>query len=86
MAQFEKNSLQDILDKGRMRELARDRIETIFPVYKPKDEIALNIFKALNARLIDLGSGKLGIPMDDNEKKGWLVIPVSRTSDLGFLG
>ena len=73
MAQFEKNSLQDILDKGRMRELTRDGIETIFPVYKPKDEIALNIFKALNARLIDLGNGKLGIPMDDNEKKVGLL-------------
>lgn len=73
MAQFEKSPLQDILDRKKMRELSRGGKESIFPVYKPKSETALNIFKSLNARLIDLGNGKLGIPMDDVEKKVGLL-------------
>lgn len=73
MAQFERNPLQDILDRKRNQELAREGIETIFPVYKSQEEVALNIFKSLNDRLIDLGNGKLGIPMDDNEKKVGLL-------------
>jgi len=75
MAQFERNSLHDILDAKRTQELeakyGQGRI--VFPVYKDKDEIALNIFKSLNARLIDLHNGKLGIPMDDAEKKVGLL-------------
>ena len=73
MAQIEQNPLRDILDWSRMSELRRGGQDTIFPVYKPKDEIGKNIFKALNARLIDLGNDKLGIPMDDVEKKVGLL-------------
>lgn len=73
MVQLEKNPLQDILDQKRTNALAKAGMTPIFPVYKPKEEIGKNIFKALNARLIDLGNGKLGIPMDDNEKKVGLL-------------
>lgn len=73
MAQIEQNHLQDILDLAKMQKMRRAGASTIFPVYKPKEEIGKNIFTALNNRLIDLGSGKLGIPMDDVEKKVGLL-------------
>lgn len=73
MAQFERNPLKDILDSKKIHKLTREGIETIFPVYKSQEEVALNIFKSLNARLIDMGNGKLGIPMDDAEKKVGLL-------------
>lgn len=73
MAQLEQNPLQDILDHKKIRELRANGVSTIFPVYKPKAEIGKNIFNALNARLINLGNDKLGIPMDDVEKKVGLL-------------
>ena len=77
MAQFESNPLEsvleDLLDKKQIAKNARNGIKTIFPIYKDKKEVALDIFKSLNARLIDLGNGKLGIPMDDAEKKVGLL-------------
>ena len=73
MAQIERNPLQDILDQKRTNALIKAGMNPIFPVYKSKEEIGKNIFKALNARLIDLGNGKLGIPMDDAEKKVGLL-------------
>lgn len=69
MAQIENNPLRDILDLTRMRELRQEKLSTIFPVYKPKNEVGKFIFNALNARLIDLGNGKLGIPMDERATK-----------------
>lgn len=73
MAQLAKNPLQDILDQKRMLELQEEGVSTIFPIYKSKRDIGKNIFNALNVRLIDLGNGKLGIPMDDVEKKVGLL-------------
>lgn len=73
MTQNDRNPLRDILDLGRMQELQKNGEATIFPVYKAKDEIGRNIFDALNRRLIDLGNDKLGIPMDDVEKKVGLL-------------
>ncbi len=73
MEQFENNPLKDILDKKTMQSHEREHIETIFPIYKAQGEVARDIFKAINARLIDLGNGKLGIPMDDAEKKVGLL-------------
>lgn len=73
MAQLSRNPLQDILDQKRMLELQAEGVSTIFPVYKSKLEIGKNIFHALNVRLIDLGNDKLGIPMDDVEKKVGLL-------------
>lgn len=73
MAQIERNYLKDILDQAKMQKMEQDGASTIFPVYKPKDEVGKYIFAALNNRLIDLGSGKLGIPMDDVEKKVGLL-------------
>ncbi len=73
MAQNKKNPLRDILDLDRMKELQEEGVSTIFPVYKSKQEIGKHIFEALNVRLIDLGNGKMGIPMDDVEKKVGLL-------------
>ena len=73
MAQIEKNPLHDILDQARIDELQAAGTATIFPVYKPKDQIGQYIFDALNARLIDLGNEKMGLPMDDAEKKVGLL-------------
>ena len=73
MAELERNPLQDILDEKRIRDLKNSNVTTIFPIYKPKDEVGKYIFDTLNARLIDLGNNKLGIPMDDVEKKVGLL-------------
>lgn len=73
MAELERNPLSDILDEKRIRDLKDRGITTIFPVYKAKDDVGKYIFDALNARLIDLGNDKLGIPMDDVEKKVGLL-------------
>ncbi len=73
MAQLKRNPLHDILDKERMLELQQAGVSTIFPIYKSKQEVGKNIFNALNERLIDLGNEKLGIPMDDVEKKVGLL-------------
>ena len=73
MAQFSRSSIHDILNQERMQEMEREGIKTIFPVYRRKNEVGRYIFDALNNRLIDLGNGKLGIPMDDAEKKVGLL-------------
>ena len=73
MKKIERNPLRDILDHQRIHQLEKAGTSTIFPVYKPKDDIAKNIFASINKRLIDLGNGKLGIPMDDVEKKVGLL-------------
>ncbi|MBE6762451.1 MAG: hypothetical protein E7551_09260 [Ruminococcaceae bacterium] len=73
MKKIERNPLRDILDHQRIHQLEKAGTSTIFPVYKPKDDIGKNIFAAINKRLIDLGNGKLGIPMDDVEKKVGLL-------------
>lgn len=73
MLQVERDPLRDILDHKETDALRRAGISTIFPVYKPKREIGIEIFRALNERLIDLGNGKIGVPMDSVEKKVGLL-------------
>lgn len=73
MKKIERNPLYDILNREEMEKLQNAETKNIFPVYKDKREIGVNIFSAINKRLIDLGNGKLGIPMDDTEKKVGLL-------------
>ena len=50
MKKIERNPLRDILDHQRIHQLEKAGTSTIFPVYKPKDDIAKNIFAAINKR------------------------------------
>ncbi len=46
---------------------------TVFHKYISQKEVGLKIFKEMNERIIDLGEGKMGIPMDDVTQKVGLL-------------
>ena len=60
------SSLEDLID-------VRASKNNVFHKYISQKEVGLKIFKELNARIQDLGDGKMGIPMDDVSKKVGLL-------------